>query len=151
MVVMKHSGKTVSVALAVAATLSLGAPPAKAQNLFEALFGGGIRHRRSMERYEFPPEPRRPVRQQQRRSAAAAPKITGPSYYTYKTDTLAKADFTAVATVPQPAAFEPVLTGATFREALPGLQGFELTAEKDIAKALSDYYAANPDFIWVSG
>ncbi|HUN12031.1 MAG TPA: hypothetical protein PLE50_07135, partial [Rhabdaerophilum sp.] len=36
-------------------------------------------------------------------------------------------------------------------EATAGLEGFDLYAEKDIAKGLTDYYAANPSFIWVSG
>ncbi|TIN21321.1 MAG: hypothetical protein E5Y59_02240, partial [Mesorhizobium sp.] len=37
------------------------------------------------------------------------------------------------------------------REAIAGLDDYELYAEKDIAKALVAYYAANPDFIWVTG
>ena len=36
-------------------------------------------------------------------------------------------------------------------EAAAGLDGFDLFAEKDIAKAISDYYSANPQFIWVTG
>ncbi|TKB61559.1 MAG: hypothetical protein E5W81_20830, partial [Mesorhizobium sp.] len=38
-----------------------------------------------------------------------------------------------------------------FREAIAGLDGYDLYAEKDIAKALIAYYSANPDFIWVTG
>jgi L,D-transpeptidase YcbB len=152
---MKHPGRKVSFALAIALTLGVGASQAEAQGLFDRLFGGGVRYmprddypegRRGFRRPrgEFPPVPRKPGRR------VASPRISGPSYYTYKTDALVGVDFTTLS-MAKPAPFEPVLTGALFREALAGLQGFDLAAEKDIAKALSDYYTANPDFIWVSG
>ncbi len=147
---MKHSGKTVSFVLAVATALSFSAPPVQAQGLFEALFGGGFKQRRPVERREFQSTPKRPKHQQQQQRAAA-PKISGPSYYTYKADSLVRADFAALGAVAQPAGFEPALAGATFRESLAGLRGFDLKAEKGVARALSEYYAANPDFIWVSG
>ncbi len=146
---MKHSGKTLSFALAVAATLSFGTPPAEAQGLFEMLFGGPVRERphrlrKPVMRGEFPRPPRRSKQR-------AALKITGPSYYTYKTDPLVRADFAALSARLKPVAFEPALTGASFRDAAVGLQGLDLAVEADIAKALVDYYATNPDFIWVSG
>ena len=84
------------------------------------------------------------------RQRAAAPKITGPSYYNYKADSLIRTDFSALASV-RKTGFEPVLTGVAFREAIAGLEGFDLAAEQAISKALADYYASNPDFIWVSG
>jgi murein L,D-transpeptidase YcbB/YkuD len=140
-VMMTHPSRKVSLALAVAMALGLSVPRAEAQGLFDRLFGNGVRH---VPRGEFPPAPKK-------LNQRAAPKVSGPSYYTYKTDALVSADFTALAAVAKPAAFEPLLTGIAFREALAGLQGFDLASEKDIAKALSDYYVANPDFIWVSG
>ncbi len=41
--------------------------------------------------------------------------------------------------------------GTAFRESVAGLVGYELFAEADAAKAIVDYYTANPDFIWVTG
>ncbi|EHK55091.1 L,D-transpeptidase family protein [Allomesorhizobium alhagi] len=130
----------------VAITLALGAPPSHAQNLFDILFGGGLNNSRRVE------PPQRPRVQRQHRSAAPAPKITGPSYYTYKVDPLVRVDFSALSAASQTVSFEPTLTGTAFREAAAtGLADFDLFAEKNIAKALADYYSANPEFIWVTG
>ncbi|HEV2898721.1 MAG TPA: murein L,D-transpeptidase [Pseudaminobacter sp.] len=129
----------------VAITLGLGAPPSHAQNLFEILFGGGLNNSRRVE------SPQRPRVQRQHRSASPAPKITGPSYYTYKVDPLVRVDFAVLSTASQTVSFEPSLTGSAFREATAGLADFELYAEKDIAKALAEHYSANPQFIWVTG
>ena len=40
--------------------------------------------------------------------------------------------------------------GPSISDAAAGLDGFDLFAEKDVAKAISDYYSANPQFIWVT-
>lgn len=125
---------------ALSALFLAGAQQANAQNLFDMLFGGSIRERPSG---DFPPPPPKPKK--------AAPKISSPSYYDYKADALAKVDFSALLATPQPVGFEPVLIGASFREALPGLQDFDIPAEKDVAKALIAYYSDSPDFIWVAG
>lgn len=127
--------------VALSAVLLAGVPEASAQNFFERLFGIQPRQR------ELPPTPQQPRPKEQR----AAPKISGPSYYDYKVDSLVKVDFAPLLAMPQPAGFEPILVGASFREAIVGLQAFDLAAEKDIAKALAAYYSENPDFIWVSG
>src|SRR5690606_4356381 len=42
-------------------------------------------------------------------------------------------------------------SGTAFREAVGGLVGYEFFAEQEIAKALVEFYSANPDFIWVTG
>lgn len=123
--------------LAIAAS---AAPPANAQNLFDMLFGGGIKKQRG----DFPPPP-------EPKKAAPIQTISAPSYYDYKADPLVRADFSAIVALSRTATFEPMLAGSTFREAAAGLEGYELRTEKDVAKALADYYAANPDFIWVSG
>ncbi|WP_353641501.1 murein L,D-transpeptidase [Mesorhizobium sp. WSM2239] len=145
---MGFVAKTIgSLPLAVlAATLALGTPQSHAQSLFEALFGGGIKKSR---RADFPPPPRV---HRETRKAAPAPKISGPSYYTYKADPLVRVDFAALRAAGQTVSFEPSLTGSAFREAAAtGLADFDLHAEKDIAKALADHYSANPEFIWVTG
>ena len=129
-----------------AAVLALGAPQAAAQGLLDVLFGGGLRQ--APPRGEFPPPPKA----RKAPSATAAPaKISAPTYNTYKATPLARVDFSALAAMPQNAAFTPALAGTTFREALAGLEDCRLLAEPEVAKALVAYYTANPDFIWVSG
>src|SRR5918995_1905640 len=93
-ILMGFVAKTIgSLPLAVVAiTLGLGAPPSHAQNLFEILFGGGLNNSRRVE------SPQRPRVQRQHRSASPAPKITGPSYYTYKVDPLVRVDFAVLST-----------------------------------------------------
>ena len=131
--------RAISLPLAVSvAILTFEAPQANAQGLFEVLFGGGIK--RQQRREDFPPPPR------QRKAAA---KISAPSYYNYKTDALKRVDFSPLASLPQSASLDQPAP-APFREAIAGLQGYELYAEAAAAKALVEYYAANPDFIWVS-
>jgi murein L,D-transpeptidase YcbB/YkuD len=145
--------RTVMVPMAaLAATLAFGAPDAGAQGFFDMLFGGGVRHGRQLEG-EFPPPPKR--RKAPSQPGATAPRITGPSYYTYKTDPLVRVDFSALSPAeqyelqPQRAVYELPAGNSVFRDALAGLGGYELLAERDIAKALIAYYSANPDFIWV--
>lgn len=136
---MKFLGRAV-MAASIVALGAATAPQANAQNLFELLFGGGIKRQRG----DFPPAP-------EPKKAVPVQKISAPSYYDYKVDPLVRVDFGAVRALARTATFEPMLTGSTFREAVTGLEDFDLSAEKDVAKALADYYSANPDFIWVSG
>jgi len=160
---------TAIVPAALAMVLAGSTQQAAAQNLLDFLFGGGRNQR--MYQDEFPPAPRsdRMVRPErgliERRRAdrfdggesgsnvAAKPieKITGPVYYNYKADPLVHVDFSALLAGEKTVSLEPSLDGTDFSEGLSGLQDFDLAAEKDIAKALSDYYSANPAYIWVSG
>lgn len=85
---------------AIAAMLVAGAPSASAQNLFERLFGN--RERRVERQAPPPPVQKAPVR-------PAPPRVTGPQYYTYKTDALVRVDFAAIKPVraDEEAALEP--------------------------------------------
>ncbi len=137
-------------ASALTAMLAFGASQAGAQTFLDMLFGGPIRHQPKVEG-EFPPPPKA------RAPRAPAARISAPSYNTYKADRLVRVDFAAL-TVPQTTgatvektAFDPAASGPAFREALAGLDGYDLFAEGDIAKALIAYYSANPGFIWVDG
>ncbi|MER8379000.1 murein L,D-transpeptidase [Mesorhizobium sp. M1399] len=141
-----------------AAMLAFGAPQAEAQGFFDMLFGGGVKH--APPKGNFPPPPSkykpRPKAPAASGGGGGGAQISSPSYYTYKSDPLVRVDFSALSAAPEPAtpqdaAFEPAATGAAFREAIAGLDGYDLYAEKDIAKALIAYYSANPDFIWVTG
>lgn len=136
---------------AVALSLSMGTPPANAQTLFDLLFGGGIKKRTreevDMPRYREQAPKKKPVA----RAAAPIVKVNAPAYYTYKVDSLRRVDFTPLAAIGQSASLDQATAGTAFREAVAGLQGYELFAEAEAAKAIIDYYTANPDFIWVSG
>lgn len=148
--------RAVMLPLSLAATLAMGLPQAQAANLFDVLFGGG-RPSKPM-KGEFPPPPKA------KRSAPSAPaaRISSPTYNTYKADSLVRLDFGALSAgsrtgsiesgdaVAQDAAFQQdaAAADASFQQALPGLDGYELSAERDIAKAVVAFYAANPAFIW---
>ena len=139
---MKLFPRNCAILSAVVAVSFVVAPhPASADGLFDMLFGGNVKRKQRVEDFPAPPKPRQ----------VAVAKISGPSYYDYKAEALARVDFRKLTDAPQAASFEPALAGATFREGVAGLAGFDLFAEPDIARMLADYYSANPDFIWVSG
>ena len=131
----------------IAASLMIGTGSARAEregSLFDALFGG-IRYKpRNVDPRKVFPDAPRP------RKAVAAPRVTGPSYYNYKADPLVRVDFAALRAAPEKITFEPSPAGQSISDAAAGLDGFDLFAEKDVAKAISDYYSANPQFIWVT-
>lgn len=135
-------------ALAAVAMLSTTvAPPVQAQGLFDLLFGGPPKRERS-----FPPQPRRPSKEQVQRSnkgAAKVAKIQAPSYNTYRADPLVAVDFAAIAAGPQPVAYQP---GAkpSFAERVGALADYKLLAEKPIARALVEHYSATPQDIWLT-
>jgi len=140
---LRTVARSLPVAL-VAGSLMIGTSPARAEregNLFDMLFGGGVR---TKPRNEFPDPPK------PRKAVVAAPRVTGPSYYDYKADPLVKVDFAALRALPEKATFDPAPAEPSVSTAAAGLDGFDLFAERDVAKALADYYAANPQFIWVS-
>jgi L,D-transpeptidase YcbB len=110
-------------------------------SLFDTLFGGPIRYRPIV-------DPNMPLRAPRE---VAAPKVNAPSYYDYRADPLVRVDFAALRTLPEKADFQPSSAGPRVADMAAGLDGFELFAEKDVARALVDYYSANPDFIWVTG
>lgn len=140
----RFASKAVSLPLAaLVATLATGTPQAGAANLFDALFGGGIK---KAKREEFPPPP--PA--QAPRKAAPITKISAPSYYNYKVDSLKKVDFAKLAAVAQSASLDATTTGTAFRDAVGSLSDYELMAESDAGKAIVEYYSAHPDFIWVT-
>src|SRR5690349_18677557 len=150
----------------LAGTIAVGMPQAEAQSLFDSLFGGGVRSQRldssgqssrsgrldgsrqyrDGESYGAGKRPSRPVA----RKPAAIAKISAPSYYNYKAVALQAVDFTALAAIGQSASLDQATSGTDFREAVAGLTGYELFAEPEIAKALVEFYSANPDFIWVT-
>lgn len=83
---------------ALAASLLTGVESASAQNFFERLFNQP--QRRYVEP-QYQQQPQAPVQQQVQRAAPPqAPRVTGPQYFTYKTDTLAKVNFAAISIDP---------------------------------------------------
>lgn len=136
--------KSVTLPLAaLAASLAVGTQPSSAQGLFDMLFGGPPRNNTRLQG-EFPPPPKP-------KKSVPVTKISSPTYNTYKADRLVRVDFSTLYSAPQNAAFTASIGGNEFRTALAGLEGFDLSAEPSVAKALIAYYSANPDFLWVSG
>ena len=105
----------------------------------------------SLRRPKHKPKPKAPAGR-----AAVACRISSPSYYTYKSRPararrlLGTRGSAAAGGNRRMPPFVPSATGTAFREAIAGLDDYELYAEPDIAKALIAYYSANPDFIWVT-
>lgn len=123
--------------------IALSAQPASAQTLMDMLFGGPSKRHSAPMQGEFPPPPKP-------KAAAPIKKISAPTYNAYKPDKLTRVDFTALTETPQKAAFSPADADETFAGSVYALEGFELLAEPAIARALVEYYSANPDFIWIS-
>lgn len=121
----------------------LAASPASARNLLDMLFGGPQRQQPAPQQQEFPPPPKP-------RKAAPIAKISSPGYNIYKADRLARVDFSALMEAPQKAALAPSAGKQAFRQALAGLDGYELLAEPGIGKALVEHYSERPNFIWVA-
>ncbi len=131
---------------AVALSLSLAAPPAQAQGLFDMLFGGPPKRVRS-----FPPPPPPPGKKAAQRAKArtGGATISAPSYNQYKADALERVKFAEIAIPPQPVAYD-VNVKLKFPDLVGSLSDFDLFAEKSIAAAMISHYSADPDFIWVS-
>lgn len=127
--------------LAAVVSFGVSAEAASAQTLFDMLFGGKRIRQVERERPAPPPKPK-PV---------ALPKVSAPSFYNYKPETLSKVDFAPVLAAEAPPPSEFARPGSSFGESRAGLEGFELYAEKDVAAAMAAHYAENPDFIWVDG
>ncbi|MCC5779610.1 L,D-transpeptidase family protein [Nitratireductor sp. B36] len=142
---MRKSGLTCMAAVLFAG--GMGQAHAQSDNLFDMLFGGG--NRAPARARSEPPRTVKPA--PVKRKPAKAPKISGPSYYSYKPEPLAHVEFSEISVPSSEVAFAPTLEGVSFREALPMLEGVELYAEKEIADAIVAFYSQKPDFIWVSG
>lgn len=115
----------------------LASGAAEAQGLLEALFGSP--KRRVIQSEQFPPAPR-PVKR------AKPVTISAPSYNNYRADPLVMVDFAPIIAAASP----DDSAGSVFRDNVQELATVDLRAEKQVAAALSEYYAAQPDFLWVS-
>jgi murein L,D-transpeptidase YcbB/YkuD len=124
-------------------------PPVHAQGLLDALFKSPAQRKREKE-----------AREQARQEAAAARqvkpvRISGPSYRTYKPDTLVSVDFDKIA--------DPVVTGAIddmglaplgidpFQEGRPALADLSVRALPEVAEAVVEHYSTHPAYMWVAG
>jgi murein L,D-transpeptidase YcbB/YkuD len=127
------SGKTSAAwILALGLSVSVGAPgTAGAVTLMDLLRGGPGKVERERQDRGFPG-----VTQQGNAAAAARdvdpeplPRVSGPRYYTYKTDATRAVDTSKFSS---------------------GLAGVKMSATPDVAKALEAYYNAGGQPIWVS-
>lgn len=122
------------------------APPAFAQSsLFEVIFGQKHRSRqyrkRQIERYRA------------QRASSPAPRIKGPSFYTYKPDVIKTVDLSQLAEVEVASAdpfIIPPLPRGDFEQSLRHLEGYKVKALKEVGDALIEHYKANHAFIWVT-
>jgi len=138
------------------ATVGMTAQDAYAQSFFENLFGGGIRRERERERRggveKWPEEWRGERQTPKKKPPKKLTVIAAPAYYTYKADSLIKVSLPKIAPLTTGAIGPQMMpAGADFGESLAALTNFDLTAEKDVAAAISKHYSATPQFIWVSG
>ena len=114
--------------------------------LFDALFGGGFATSRAMLPAKVFPDAPRP------RKVVAAPKVTGPSYYNYKADPLVRVDFAALARrCRKRSRSSRRPPGSRSAMPRPASTASTCSPRRTSRKAISDYYAANPQFIWVTG
>lgn len=135
--------------LALAVAMGATAAPANAERyLFDILFGNGGDRQRIYRPGPDVPASRQQQGEARRRDEEAPrkplPKVSAPSFYAYRAEALTKVDFAAVA-----AALEGRAGSASFRAALGELEGFDLSAEKEIAAALLDHYTRQPEFVWI--
>ncbi|MDA4844321.1 L,D-transpeptidase family protein [Hoeflea poritis] len=122
------------------------APPAFAQSsLFEVIFGQKHRSRhhrkRQIERYRAT------------RASSPAPRIKGPSFYTYKPDLIKAVSLSPLAAVEVASAdpfIIPPLPRGDFEESLRYLEGYKVKVLKEVGDALIEHYKANHSFIWVT-
>lgn len=115
----RHAALAISTAALTAGMLASAPQPASAQGLLDFLFKNNQAGHR-----EIYAEPRRApveVREVPRQPVAPpkAPKISGPQYYTYKTDSLVRIDFSGIEIAPQalakPARLDHGTVGTTRR------------------------------------
>jgi len=127
-------------ALALAVALTGGTTSANAeQYLFDRLFG---RNRAARQYVEPAPVP------QTTGAVRVVPKVSSPSYYNYTPEAPVKLDLVSLAAALEGGEAKEH-ADTDFARSVARLTDFELLAEKKIAAALVDYYAENPDFIWV--
>ncbi|WP_052161725.1 L,D-transpeptidase family protein [Hoeflea sp. BAL378] len=149
---IKMRAGVAAIAIAVTFTGVIAAPPpVQAQGLLDALFKRPAQRQREQL-----------AREQARQQAEAAPqpakpvaRISGPTYRTYKPDTLVAIDFSKLS--------DPITTGAVgdlglaplgidpFAEGRAALDTLSVRALPEAAKALIEHYSAHPDYLWVAG
>ncbi len=148
---MKASFFKSTAVLALVLTVGGAVVPTTAQAeqkyLFDYLFGGNQKRqqvRKPTPQVRQQVQPRQRKQTVKRAAPKPLPKISGPQYYNYKVAALSAVSFASIIE-----AAEGEGANATFAEAMKTLSGEDLRAEKAVAAAIAEYYAANPDFIWL--
>ncbi|SMC80772.1 L,D-transpeptidase family protein [Rhizobium sp. RU36D] len=77
------------------------------------------------------------------------PKITGPRYYTYKTDALRVIQTAKFVAAPAADATVTSSTAAPAADPRAAMAGVKVSAPDEIAKAIEDYYGSGRPLIWV--
>lgn len=144
---MRLSGRRRTALLlgALAATTVAATSGASAQNIFERIFGA--RHMDGVQDGRFPQAPRS---EQRAPAPVSIPKVSAPTYYTFNPDSPKRIDFGPAIAASENRRIPDASVGSVFRDAMAELGDYDLYAEADIAKAVANHYAADPQFIWVS-
>ncbi|MCC0033424.1 MAG: L,D-transpeptidase family protein, partial [Brucellaceae bacterium] len=116
--------------------------PASARTWLERFFAGELNDRRPRQEFERPAPKAKP---------RVIKKVSAPSYFRYVAPQPVAVDFSRVMNAPVAAAGMVLGGGADFVSARSSLEGYELTAEREDAAALSAWYAEHPGFLWVAG
>ena len=132
--------------MAFSGFLALPASPAQAQDNWLSRIIRGRFETDSRERERAAAQER-----QKKRPVASLPKVSAPRYFNYQATSPVRVEFGKILAAASAVSALSLPGGASFTAAAPALEGFDLTAEKADAAAIAAHYAANPDFIWVSG
>ncbi len=142
---------TLVVLAALTASFTTPVPNVEAQSLFELLFNGNNRKNRRLQREQAIVQPR-----QQRRVVVKKPRIKAAQFYNYRPKALKKSNFSSLAKLAPSLGYYGPQTSQVdqnrmvFAEALQFVDGVDLRARADIAKAIITHYSENPEFIWVT-
>jgi murein L,D-transpeptidase YcbB/YkuD len=129
---------------------AMAATPAAGQGFVERFFLGERAYRPAPSRVPgyYPPPPRMRQAAPEKPRARKVAKISGPSYYAYKTDVLKPVDFSPPTTGSIAAEESGAAPDGRFLEFVSGL---DVLAEPEIGAALNQFYSEHGDFVWVDG
>ncbi len=118
--------------IALITSMSISSYPAYAQGLFDLLFGGYNSPQYGYER------------------APTRIKIKGPQYYSYKPDRMSFRSFAKLANSLSTDDLPSEQLETSFVRARPHFEKLKVRTLAPVAKAITAYYSASPNFIWTT-
>lgn len=143
--VKRFYAKSAVSALGLAIVIAGTSTPANAQYLLDRLFGNRTQQQ-PVRAYPPAPVSQGAVQQQATSKPAPAVKVSAPTFFNYKAETLVDFNLGALkaALVDGDSA-----ENSAFRNAVTGVAELGLQVEKSIGEAIVAYYANKADFIWL--